>query len=216
MGGEFRSAEFRDLRSTNLDDHDGEWQTRAVSSTSIVSALLDPVRLMVAGSLAGTVRTTAEVADYTGADHREVIAAIAALRQVGLVEPVGDGYTLPPAGLRRLAAELAERDVPMDPWVGFGMTDDERLVLERFFQGRTLVEVPTNRAKRLLVLERISLEFDLGQRYSEAAVDDLLHGFHPDVATLRRHLVDEGLLDRGGGQYWRSGGRTALPPEPLA
>jgi DNA-binding transcriptional ArsR family regulator len=96
-----------------------------VNSTSIVSTLLDPVRLMVAGSLAGRARTVASIAGYTGVDERDVVAAIGALRQVGLVEQSEDGYTLPAASLRRLASELAETDVPMDPWVGFGMTDDE-------------------------------------------------------------------------------------------
>ena len=163
---------------------------------------------MVAGSLAGRVRTVADVAEHTGADERDVVTAIGALRQVGLVDRAGDGYTLAATSLRRLASELAESDVPMDPWVGFGMTDDEQQILERFFQGRTLAEVPANRAKRLVVLERISLEFDLGTRYTEVEVNDVLRGFHTDVATLRRHLVDEGHLDRDHGQYWRSGGRT--------
>ena len=34
----------------------------------------------------------------------------------------------------------------------------------------------------------------------------MLKAFHPDVAALRRYLVEEGLLDREGGEYWRSGG----------
>ncbi len=179
-----------------------------MNPTPIVTTLLDPVRLMVAGSLAGRTRTTAEVAAHTGLDQQDVVAAIGALRQVELVEQSDDGYTLPAASLRQLAAELAETDVPMDPWVGFGMTDDEQQILERFFQGRTLAEIPSNRAKRLLVLERISLEFDLGTHYPEQEVNEILRGFHPDVATLRRSLIDEGHLDRDGGQYWRSGGRT--------
>ena len=54
----------------------------------------------------------------------------------------------------------------------------------------------------------VSLEFDLGKHYPESEVNDVLHGFHTDVATLRRYLVDEGHLDRGDGRYWRSGGRT--------
>ena len=29
---------------------------------------------------------------------------------------------------------------------------------------------------------------------------------HPDTAALRRYLVDEGMLDREAGEYWRSGG----------
>lgn len=96
----------------------------------------------------------------------------------------------------------------MDPSIGYGMTDDERLVLSRFFQARTLVKIPTARAKRLIVLERLALEFELGRRYPEAAVNDILRPFHSDVAALRRSLVDEGFLDRDHGEYWRSGGRV--------
>ncbi len=169
--------------------------------------LLDPDRLTVAGALVGVRRETDDLAQLTGLDRRAVLTAIGALRQAGLVERVGDGYTLPVETLRRVAGEVAEADLPMDPSIGFGMTDDERAVLARFFQGRTLVEVPVNRAKRLIVLERLALEFDLGRRYPERAVNDILRVFHPDVSTLRRTLVDEGMLDRRHGEYWRSGGR---------
>ena len=31
--------------------------------------------------------------------------------------------------------------------------------------------------------------------------------FHADYAALRRYMVDEGLLTRAEGVYWRSGGR---------
>jgi len=29
---------------------------------------------------------------------------------------------------------------------------------------------------------------------------------HPDTAALRRYLVDEGILARDRGDYWRAGG----------
>jgi hypothetical protein len=32
--------------------------------------------------------------------------------------------------------------------------------------------------------------------------------FHADYAALRRHLVDEGLVTRADGVYWRTGGRA--------
>ncbi|MFQ5516841.1 MAG: DUF2087 domain-containing protein [Acidimicrobiia bacterium] len=44
-------------------------------------------------------------------------------------------------------------------------------------------------------------------RYTEKEVDFILQRFWHDHATLRRYLVDEGYLDREGGEYWRSGGR---------
>jgi hypothetical protein len=72
------------------------------------------------------------------------------------------------------------------------------------------VELPAHRSKRLVVLERLALEFEPGRRYEEAEVNALLGRIHPDHATLRRALVDESFLDRAEGRYWRSGGRVPV------
>ncbi len=37
---------------------------------------------------------------------------------------------------------------------------------------------------------------------------------YPDYATLRRYLVDEGLLTRADGVYWCTGGQVSGPDEP--
>jgi hypothetical protein len=105
----------------------------------------------------------------------------------------------------------------MDPIIGYGMTDDEQAILRRFFAGRTLTEIPANRAKRQVLLQRLALDFDIGRRYTEREVNEILFPFHPDWSTLRRYLVDEGFLDRehvdDQNWYWRAGGRvTDLPP----
>lgn len=61
------------------------------------------------------------------------------------------------------------------------------------------------------MLDRLAQEFDPGVKYSEREVNDALRVFHPDVAALRRHLVDEGFMDRTseGAAYWRVGGSYA-------
>ena len=104
----------------------------------------------------------------------------------------------------------------MDPVIGFGMTDEERQVLSRYFSVGTLIEMPANRAKRQIVLQRVVLEFDVGRRYTEAEVNDALFVFNPDWSTLRRYLIDEGLLERAHVDdttlYWRSGGRVLDMP----
>ncbi len=69
-----------------------------------------------------------------------------------------------------------------------------------------LAAVPARRGKRLVVLDHLAQRFELGRRYPEVEVNDLLRPAHPDVAALRRYLVDEGFLDRAEGFYWRSGG----------
>ncbi len=171
-----------------------------VNSTSIVSTLLDPVRLMVAGSIAGRARTVANIAEYTGVEERDVVAAIGTTPSGRLVEQSDDGTRCPP---RACVDSPPSWPRPTCPWtVGRIRHDRRRATDPRTFLPRSHVgRDPGHRAKRLLVLERISLEFDLGTHYAEAEVNDILRGFHTDVATLRRYLVDEGRLDREAGQY---------------
>ncbi|MGB0111600.1 MAG: DUF2087 domain-containing protein [Ilumatobacteraceae bacterium] len=174
--------------------------------------LTDPDRLAVAGALAVEPLDTDALVERTKRNRRQVLGAIGTLRTAGLVESDGDRYRLDIDALREAAASTAEEAIPMDPIIGFGMTEAERDVLERYFSGRTLADIPTQRAKFQIVLQRLALEFDVGRRYSEAEVNEILHPFHTDWSTLRRGLIDEGLLDRGrrDGEtsYWRSGGRV--------
>ena len=78
--------------------------------------------------------------------------------------------------------------------------------LRRYFVGGRLREIPAKHSKRLIVLNRLAMEFDIGVRYPEKRVNEVLKRFHADHASLRRYLVDEGLLSRERGMYWRSGG----------
>jgi hypothetical protein len=182
-----------------------------------LSALLDPRRLAVAGALVPARRTVDELVDLTALPRSEVLQALGTLRQVGLVDQVvdekDDADAMRVDAVRALATAVRPAAVPMDRSIGYGMTDDERTVLSRFFRGRTLTAIPTERSKRLVVLERLALEFDVGRRYDEPEVNAVLAVFHPDVAALRRYLVDEEMLDRrhrddGVFEYWRVGGRV--------
>jgi hypothetical protein len=46
--------------------------------------------------------------------------------------------------------------------------------------------------------------FARGREYREDEVNRILQGFHTDHATLRRYLVDTGLLRRERGVYRRA------------
>jgi hypothetical protein len=75
------------------------------------------------------------------------------------------------------------------------------------YRGR-LQTMPSKRTRRLALLSEIAQVFEPGVRYPEPVVNDLLSAINPDCATLRRYLVDEELMDRADGQYWRIGGRV--------
>ena len=54
-----------------------------------------------------------------------------------------------------------------------------------------------------MILRWLAILFDLGTRYSEAQVNEILKHHHPDTSTLRRELIGEHLLEREQGLYWR-------------
>jgi len=87
---------------------------------------------------------------------------------------------------------------------------DRDAVLRAFLAADgTLKSIPTKIRKRLVVLDHVAQEFEPGERYDETSVNNRLRAYHPDVAALRRYLVEEGFLDRGDGFYWRSGGTVS-------
>jgi hypothetical protein len=194
-----------------------------VDAVDLLRTLLDPDRVAVVGAIARVPRTSVEIAVGTGVGERDVVRTLGPLVQSRLVRRVasGDGsgtdaYVLDADRWRGVARDLPQAP-PVHPRIGFGMTDDEREVLARFFTGERLESLPAQRSKRLVVLERLALEFEPGEKYLEPEVNARLGRFNPDHSTLRRALVDEGYLDREPGEvagrstvvYWRSGGRLA-------
>src|ERR1700689_4523927 len=78
--------------------------------------------------------------------------------------------------------------------------------LSGFVDHGRLRALPSKRSKRLMLLDTMAQVFEPGIRYPEPLVNELLSVLHPDYAALRRYLVDEQLMDRAGGEYWRIGG----------
>ncbi len=81
----------------------------------------------------------------------------------------------------------------------------ERDKIERsFFKDGRLTELPAQRKKRIVVLERIVQAFEQDKDYTEIEVNGVLKKFHPDVATLRREFIDTKMMTRVAGVYRRS------------
>ncbi len=161
--------------------------------------LLSPGRLAVAGALAAAEGNLADLTQRSRQPRRQVARALAQLVDAGIAACDGEVYRLVPEALRDLAAALPQPDPP-DPLVLAAMTAEEQEVLARFVSGRRLVEIPAQRGKRQVVLQRLALDFEPGRHYTEREVNAMLTVWHPDYATLRRYLVDEGFLDRSAGR----------------
>jgi hypothetical protein len=72
-----------------------------------------------------------------------------------------------------------------------------------FVRDGRLTSLPARRRTLLLAAcAFLADRFERRRRYSEREVNELLADDAPDVATLRRLLVDEGFLARDRTAYW--------------
>jgi hypothetical protein len=174
-----------------------------VDAATIAGLLADPARLKVVAALALGAGTIEEVAQATGLSLKDVALAARRLSRAGLVRRDRHDLELLTDRFGAAARAAAQSASPPEP-----LLDDpaEDAVLSAFVRDGRLVAIPAQQSKRRVVLEHLVRVFDVGVRYPEREVNALLAVWHPDTAALRRYLVDEGLLSREAGQYWRTGG----------
>ncbi len=180
----------------------------AETPDEILRALADPERLAIAGMLASVEATSSELAERLGLPVARVRRHLNRLTSTGVAR-LGDDrrtYRLDPETLRWAAEQVGP---PREAGLALGAAnEDEEAVLRTFFRDGRLTEIPAKESKRRIVLERIALEFEPGLRYDERTVNAIVGRFFNDYAAIRRYLVDEGLLSRERGEYWRTGGRV--------
>ena len=75
-------------------------------------------------------------------------------------------------------------------------------VVSHFFKFGKLIQLPTQRKKREIVLREIAKEFDKAQKYSENAVNEIIHKYHDDHCTIRREMIACGIMKREKETYW--------------
>jgi len=75
--------------------------------------------------------------------------------------------------------------------------------LAPYFRNGRLERIPAKGERRLAVLRHIARLFVEGRDYAEAEVNQMLQRVYGDHATLRRYLVDAGLVRRERNTYRR-------------
>ena len=188
-------------------DRDDRGGAHLHTALRFFKALADESRLRIVGILAGGERSVDELTAQLELRGPTVSHHLAHLRALGLVTMRAEGnvhvYRLEADALRALSRDvfslermaLLADDVEAEAW--------QRKVLRDFFDGHRLKEIPASRKKRAIVLEWLATRFQVGTRYREVEVNELLQHHHPDPATLRRELVGAGLLQREQSIYWR-------------
>ena len=171
-------------------------------------ALANENRLKILGILANRECSVQELAILLGLKEPTVSHHLSKLKELGLVHMRVEGnshlHRLNVEGLQAMSrdvltsekmASLVDDLVEYEVW--------ERRVLRIFLEGERIKQIPARFKKRLVVLKWLAGHFEWGARYTETEVNDMIEARHPDYTTLRRQLVDHGLMERDEGVYWR-------------
>jgi biotin operon repressor len=178
-----------------------------------LKALSDPQRLRIVGLLAGRPTSQESLATELGMPLAAVVRHVRVLRSVGLVTPDGPARgarvvlrldTLQGIGRQLDELEHGSEPVPTGP-DGEPIALDDAKVLRGYVEEGRLTTIPAQEKKRLVVLRWLrDRVFTEDRDYPEKEVNQRLAMFHPDVASLRRGMVDAGLASRAAGLYRRT------------
>ncbi len=173
-------------------------------------ALADTNRLKIVGLLAENPYSVEELAALLQLKPPTVSHHLAKLVEAGLVKARAEGYysvyQLDQAVLESKTRSMFSQqelsnvasEVDADAY-------DKKVIKDYARRDGSLKTLPSQRKKLEAILRYVVKAFDVGKRYSEKQVNEILVRYHEDTATLRRELVGLGLMQRegGGGEYWR-------------
>jgi hypothetical protein len=174
-----------------------------VDANVIVGALADTDRRRLLAAIELGAATLQDAARAGGLADQRAAKALGWLVANRLVASDAGGALRVDGDVFRRAASAALAR-PSDEHAG--ETPERRKVLDAFVRGGRITAMPASVPKRLVLLDWLAGTFDVGRRYTEAEVNAALDGHVEDHVSLRRALVDAGLLDREAGSYWRCGG----------
>lgn len=197
-----------------------------------LQALSEPSRLRILGLLAERSLSAPELAAELRLSSRTVGHHLARLAKAGLVEELPSGgvvrYALRPSRLREMGRQLqaigraaseeadgseAEGVSPVTP-DGRARSAEERRILQGFLEDGRLTTIPAQERKKLIVLRYLAeTAFAEDRDYPEKEVNQRLALVHPDVAALRRYLVDNRFMLRAASIY-RLRPRGDWPDQP--
>jgi len=177
------------------------------TNLDIIKALADQSRLAIVQALLERPHYVEELAQRLALAPSTISFHLRKLEQAGLTTSRKEQYyvmveinrPLLDTPLRELLAVApASRERQQQRVAAY-----RRKVLENFFSQGRLVKLPAQHKKRLIVLQLFAARFVMQKHYDENEVTGLILPLYDDYCTIRRLLVDAGLIRRDGTRYWR-------------
>ncbi len=173
-------------------------------------ALADSNRLKIVGLLAEKSYSVEELAELLKLKPSTISHHLSRLAAAGLVrahtQSYYNVYQLDQSVLQEKARTMfTQRELSNVAAEVDADAYDKKVIRDYSRRDGSLKTLPSQRKKLEAILRYVVQAFDIGKRYSEKQMNEILARYNEDTATLRRELVGFGLMQRegGGGDYWR-------------
>ena len=170
--------------------------------------LSNETRLKMVGLLANGELSVGELAELLNVKEPTISHHLSLMKELGLVDFRAEGnvriYWLETAALQAISKDVFSQDnlatlvddTAADSW--------ERKILQSSIDKNGQVTIIPTQYKKKMVLIRWMLEkFEMDKKYSEREVNDIIKRHHEDSAWFRRMMVDNRMMQREKGVYWR-------------
>lgn len=184
-------------------------QEQLAELLNFFKALADANRLKIVGLLAQQPTSVEKLADALGLGVSTTSHHLSTLAKAGLVSARAEGhyyiYSLQTETLKTLSRTLLQEENLPKLSEGLGEDHFERKVLASFLDEEGRIKAfPAQDKKFVVLLRHVLKSLEAGRRYSEVEINECFKQFNEDTATIRRGMIEFGLMQRegGGGAYW--------------
>ena len=172
-------------------------------------ALSDANRLKIVGVLAQGEYSVEQMAEMLKLRPSTVSHHLAKLAAAGLVRSRSESYyniyRLQTEKLEEMSRKILSCDTIPAIITDVDMDAYDRKIINTFCDNEGRIhQFPAQRKKLEVLLRHVVKDFKPGKHYTEKQVNEKLSFYSDDTATLRRGLIDHGIMKRegGGGEYW--------------
>lgn len=188
-----------------MNEENEATQTTQEEVLNFFRALVNVDRLKIAGLLGMEALSNEELSQRLGLRPADTYNHISYLVHFNIVKTDGKVYKLDIGALESLSRRvLANSQSKPSPEDFEGEAFDRKVLSDFLTKDGRIKALPMQNKKLMVILRHIVPNFEPGTKYPEKQVNELLRRFFDDPASLRRYLVDTGLLKRENGIYWRA------------
>lgn len=164
-------------------------------------------RLKILGLLANQEWSVSQLAEFLDLKEPTVSHHLAVMREMGIVMVRAEGntriYALDVQFLESMNKDIFSQSNLAQLVENASEDDWEAKVRQSFIKDGRLTNIPARRKKQAVIMRWVVEQFEDSVEYPEATMNERLKQLHPDHASLRRYLIEHGLMQRDQGIYWR-------------